>query len=1556
MKLILENWQSFVNETEDKQIQQPLPLQNKNQQQQPAGDIKASVEKATAVFMQLIKQGKINLSNGDGIEGFYAKLRKDNPEQGEAIAKGAYDSLMKKVEPLKGDFKNFMDLIELFSNEEKMSKAKPKAKANFRKQLADLIKTENLLIQNLMAYNKEDPNLKKALAQLKGEKEPAKTDPAVKKISDKYGEQIKNILPDTAEQNAIVKFLVFLSTKKLLKESATPYIKAGVFTKEIFEEYMRSLATEDKKSFFAALKKDTVMEFLKKALTGPDSAKPEEPAAETEGGDDEEIVDPDPEKLKALRISFGKFKNQFYKEKKLQEQAVLVTALLKALKAFSDEESAEAYGRRADRDRSTKSPAEPTTDTPAKRDDLYEVEDPAAKETEGADKIAAKPNDIRNFKTSVRAFQRALKLSEQLVIQAMKDTKGGKLVSDASRAKVVKFATATQEKIKMLNDSINKIMGPVERGSLQEKLSPDIEAKMQKYRETLDRIEDVYEIIVGTDIEKGGLGRIIDNLSKSPPVKMNFNEIERGVKKALELLSTIKKFFPSIVPFEGSKLQATDITDQYKEAIAKLDLDSSDIQTLKDVLEGDQGKVAILSFQDRIIEFSKDIERIFGIPGLTEKDSADPDAEREDDKEDEEAEEEEATDFYKEGAEAAKRKYATDEFIMSLETEAQKTAFYYLISFFMKEGLITENIADKIKTKLGAAIVVIREINPNYAVLINKVLGDKKKADAFVDFLQRVDAKGMEATKTPFNTAISVSKFITMKLLKNTTISARIEDIGIKSGSQDENNLLRLLAYLLASDAEFIPALKKESISTMMNVSEPLAGDKRRAVLTLIMKKDKELFKWAMKWMKDNKVKVVKLFNAIEVFIEKKNYKFNTKGLKLAMLLNLNFKDPTLEIPEEEADVVKQTIEKIKDAPTFDMDNYDGYEELKTAIATKVIDVVQDEGNEEVFSWSSGQPDSVLEPIVQDLLASSGGLTLDTEKDPFEDSKFRKKYSKLPEFDSWKQMSKDQKTAVLNAIEKYDDEESEDKEPSRGVFDVTESRLRRAIKKYIVEAILKSNWEEMAGDLKSNDLFKGKKGINLISSFLRDFQDNYGDEIKDDPKGDDKKKNDEKKPETTKEDFKEVFQGLESVFEREYKQKYSDGKHFLNPDEFPQIEDNLVEKKANIITDMILKSKYPNIAIEIQIGRGGRSEQSIMYKLPQPLNIENSVPDFMGKMDKAIIEPEEKKDDEETEEPKSPESDGKWKTFFDDNKNIKFYKSINRLYRNVDQKTNGRFNQTEEWLDIAAGMLQEDKSSVDFEKFQNKLKYVESFIEIIKKKQTDKLKPKAVNQGFAVMQDYMELFERAWKKHKPEEEFPSPPIDSNLEGDDEFADLDLSDLDMSGDAAAIKDLEDINVEDDDFEIEDDEPSPILGQASIDSLKKLSKNKFVEDEILQLAKAWEDSLSDNPMEEERKLRRNRNRKIKGKKPQPLKNWQLKLKKTWEKGGEINDKNHVKLAMKMLKTPDEKLQKLLKKISIEKPSLFDAVYEKVKTAMNKKTAQQEQIERTLKPLIQKLMRGK
>ena len=596
MKLILENWQGFLNESQ-------------------------AAESANVKFQPLLQA----LKNAKSIDEFESEII--TPIKNQASQRQSYQTFDNIIGQPIGDQQLGKEVNTIYAEIMNMINGKPHGITD--ETLAKLKQAGSQPKQNPEETKKTIVDAGKAVATSKDpQKEletktaevsqktgigPKRSKAAITQVAnqaaqqqagqskevDKYKNQVAKLFPDETKQQVILKFLTFLSQEGLLNES-----KSKGPIKNKIAEYLGTLTPEDKKAFLAILQDNEDYPKFREFIKSVYKSEPKTSSEESDGGDDANIVDPDSDKMKELVSKFNAFKDEFYQKKKLRLQAILVNDLLKALNNFNEEEEEEAFKR-------TEKPEE-------KEETATEVNEAAESE------IPAKPKDIKNFKASVRSFQRALRVSIDLIKKADTDTKGGKLVGHSTRAEVVKFATETQKRIGMLNDSITSIMAPLERATLDEKLSADVQKKMNQYRETLEKVEKVYETVSGNDEEQGGLGDIIEKLASK--TEMTYAQIQAPVKKALELLSTIKKYFPSILPYEGSKIESTQIVDEYKKAIQRLDLDASDIQTLNDAFDGTQGKNVILNFQNKLIVFSKDIERIFGIPGLENKDSIDPTA------------------------------------------------------------------------------------------------------------------------------------------------------------------------------------------------------------------------------------------------------------------------------------------------------------------------------------------------------------------------------------------------------------------------------------------------------------------------------------------------------------------------------------------------------------------------------------------------------------------------------------------------------------------------------------------------------------------------------------------------------------------------------------------------------------------------------------------------------------------------------------------------------------------------------------------------------------------
>ena len=318
----------------------------------------------------------------------------------------------------------------------------------------------------------------------------------------------------------------------------------------------------------------------------------ENPSDDQPVENDPEVVDPNSEVLQKIRATYNVFINDFYDKTKvrdLDDQSKIVNALLKSLIEFATvEQKASALGRASDNKQ------------PAKRDDLREIE--------------VAPKSIRIFKTRIRNFQRALRASEQYIQLYQAKLSANKKMVQGERDKLVKIAEKTQQTIVGLNNAINRILGIAKKQPEQINEA----TASEKYMSMLDEIESVHD-----KLSSGKMLQIMNNLNPTNPVEMVWDEIKPVIKNTLEELNKIKKYFPQIVPFEGSEVESKDLLDKYQEAIRKIDLDASDIQSLPDEITDDDGDAILVNFQTKLISLSSDLQKIFGVKGLEyNKDSA----------------------------------------------------------------------------------------------------------------------------------------------------------------------------------------------------------------------------------------------------------------------------------------------------------------------------------------------------------------------------------------------------------------------------------------------------------------------------------------------------------------------------------------------------------------------------------------------------------------------------------------------------------------------------------------------------------------------------------------------------------------------------------------------------------------------------------------------------------------------------------------------------------------------------------------------------------------------
>jgi S-adenosylmethionine hydrolase len=274
-----------------------------------------------------------------------------------------------------------------------------------------------------------------------------------------------------------------------------------------------------------------------------------------------------------------------------------------------------------------------------------------------------------------------------------------------------------------------------------------------------------------------------------------------------------------------------------------------------------------------------------------------------------------------------------------------------------------------------------------------------------------------------------------------------------------------------------------------------VAGSNNKKTLLFLKRKEPELYKWAKTWFGANRRKAMKLFEAIKEYIYKKEFAFNTKGLTLAKLQKLDFKGPALDIPEKEEELVKQTIEKVKDRLEG---QYGGKsKELKSNTIQDVISVINKDSNSNMFSWSTQQSPSGIASTLDYLYSEVSPedtevfQTTDTEIIP-RDEQLKTQWTSF--FDEERNIDFYKK---VNSLYKNVDEKT------RGRFDNTEAWLETASRLALQENKKFGNPDELNKDfivpignfitkIKKKDLGEMKpKQINLMFAQMQDYMQKF---------------------------------------------------------------------------------------------------------------------------------------------------------------------------------------------------------------------------------------------------------------------------------------------------------------------------------------------------------------------------------------------------------------------------------------------------------------------------------
>ena len=739
MKLILENWQSFVNEQEiESMIEEDLIHEDElDEVRNPFESAKSNLPN---IFYPNYKDKGI-----EGIKRFIANIKaKKRPfyskfDQLTSEQQKAYQAIAdKQLQIAKADLKVAMAKEQPQANQPEQQQKIAKAEDRIEKAQGNLDAQVDKLAASGGAPSPE--NFKKLFA--------------TENIND-YLDVYTQIADE--EQTKVIKQVIaaLMKLKGKPKEEVSAPIKElskKISNLEITEEIAKSLENNTPQRHLA----DIIVKELDLAdqTKGGESDQPNQP----------DIVDPNDETLQLIKTTYTNFKDNFYDKSKtqgLKGQSELVSKFLVALKAFATaEQKAAALGRASD----SKQPS-------GKRDDLTEME--------------VAPKNIKVLKTRIRNFQRALRASEQYIQIYQQKLADNKKMVAADRDKLVGIAEKTQQTIMGLNKAINGILGIAKKQEEQQPINEQTAG--QKFFAMLEEIEAVYD-----ELTKGDMLQIMSKLGNT---EMQWAEVKPVIQSALEELNKIKKYFPQVVPFEGSEVESAEMLKRYKEAIKQIDLDASDIQTLPDEITSDEGSAILINFQSKLIDLSEELQKIFGVKGVeARKDSAkaknvvpaDAGAAPVDD---EQETDESGIDEKK--LESIKNKYSGHPFIEQLRPEEKESFSHYL--YFLQESGVSlstpfnkkqeqnENIEElfdeeSVGPKFKEAFIKLKEFNANYANKVSQWLGRESRRTQFMNmFTGKAPRKNFEVKSyQDFMKVFKTKKDISYEKMK-TKMKSRFE-------------------------------------------------------------------------------------------------------------------------------------------------------------------------------------------------------------------------------------------------------------------------------------------------------------------------------------------------------------------------------------------------------------------------------------------------------------------------------------------------------------------------------------------------------------------------------------------------------------------------------------------------------------------------------------------------------------------------------------------------------------------------------------------------------------
>ncbi len=927
MKLILENWQNFVNEQSEARVGQTTKARGTDAARTDTHGVYVGNDKETLLkttdLKPLLEYFKQNDKFFDLVEELSQKLDDETFKariNDFASDPDHYTSNEPEYKEVRtGLLMAFDDLLRAAQsaglvNEEEMSPALTKILKLMDARKATVVKAIPQMASRFKeAINKSDPKLMKQIVASKNPMNPS-------------------VYTLTQEIMRIEKGYLQLSraTTKLKKiaKNAPPEQKDDSESSDTPLEAAVDKAVdnaEKSENPKEQIKQDA--ETIANNAGKPEAADKIEQAIEDRVGDspggqtdNPDKVDPEPDDLVELKKTYLAFRDKFYcpidkdanrrqrREARLRcskegiaisknDQHDKITDLITALEDIIEKEEGEAG---------------------------YDSSKQQLQEQSSRPIVALKA-DLTMFLKQARGAQNIINKAQELA-----GTKAGKyhLKKAIERAKNVLELTGG------LYDDLRRISKGLGQRTKQTPPKSDLNEAAQEvekaYNLVLSNIEDV-------------IGDIGDDLPQS--------EFLPRMKKSLEGLESILKYFPKGRLGGKGSSGSGEIYTKYKEALSQFGNDFSILKNLPDELsDKDAGSTSLNVAAQQIRAFANDLVEIFGLQmptSFNKKVEQGPPVEvpgtpdTEQPKEDPEQVIQDLAVDLEAAAEAAIQK-ATEELPDGSPEEIAKRAGEILAADKAAEEELRKQAETEAAAKEALEQAKQEELRKQEELAVQNAMDGDEEEDKSISF----------------TTEREMIKFFNFTLFKDPTIRGELERLNMDD--KDFSNLKKVMAYLLSSTAEFM----NENLKTMHLVSQGISTKPKKA-LKVLFTKEKELYKWFKEWIVDNTVQKKKLFKKIGEFLKKKNYNFNLEGLTIQRLQGLNFSAAPTDIPPKEEDAIKKTVEKVKNKLK---DQYPDQDELMANVEQDVISVIQNPKNSEIFNWSTGQSSSELSSMVGDFV------------------------------------------------------------------------------------------------------------------------------------------------------------------------------------------------------------------------------------------------------------------------------------------------------------------------------------------------------------------------------------------------------------------------------------------------------------------------------------------------------------------------------------------------------------------------------------------------------------